>query len=240
MLTSCWAWLLLCAVAAAAQTVPSGAGSASTGIDSTLKIVAERKLADWAALNATLESRLASLKPCDPRIKEAITEVSNTSDARLGAWQQYLSARLQAAAAVNDRFRTVVADTPSELSEAQAERGEIQRGVANIEVQKSGLVESMASSRIDLREAQNILSQIENLAGLRAADKMQRVAALSAASDEISKEHLQDVGRTNSAAHDTDLVGAQTELWRANYEARWVRAQVDCVTGAEKPARRER
>jgi hypothetical protein len=203
------------------------------------KAVSEKKFADWTAQNAALEANLKALRACDAQVKETIGDVANASNAWLEAWQRYLEARFQSADAMIADVRSAIATHRAELAEAQAERGEIQFGAANLDVQKAGLAQAPAAT-LDLREAADILEQLQALTKQRAADKTRRLAGLTAAEDDLRKANLDKSPPPDSAARATELIHAESELWRANYEARWVRAQVDCVTGTQNPARRRR
>ena len=235
MIRPCCLWLLACAATAVGQTAPVASG----GVMNALKAVAASKSATWSVLNGSLENRLASLNPCDAQVKDMILGVADASTARLDAWQQYVSARLSVAVAASSGVRVARYALPTQIAEAEAERGEIQRGTANIEVQMNALAHTLDSSGVDVRESQNILEQLHVLAAQRAADKMQREKALSAAAEDLRKASPEQAGKGDDPAREDALIRAQADLWRANYEARWVRAQVDCVTG-EQPERRPR
>lgn len=228
---------LVFAAAAAAQTAPATYG----GVTSALKVVAAGKSAAWSVLNNSLESQLAALNPCDSEVHNAILGVSDASTARIDAWRQYVSARLSVTSTASSGVQAVSAALPQELKELAAERGEIQRGTANVEVQKTALDHAAATPGIDLRAAQNILDQLHVLAAQRAVDKTQREVALDAAADDLRKSTPGKAAADGAAAERVQqLITSESELWAAYYEARWVRAQIDCVAGGAKPRRRER
>ena len=227
-------WLLAGAATAWAQTAASG------GVINALKTVAASKSATWSVLNSSLERRLVALNPCDDQARDAILGVSDASSARLDAWRQYVSARLETANAASAGLRDAAAALPAQLADARAERGEIQRGTANIEVQMNALEQTPETSGIDLREARNILEQLHVLAAQRATDKTQRDTALAAASEDLRKSGAEQAAKRDGPAREDALIRSEAELWRANYEARWVRAQVDCVAAGEKPRSRRR
>jgi hypothetical protein len=228
-------WLLTCAAVVGAQTTPAADG----GVMNALKAVAASKSATWSVLNDSLENRLAPLNPCDAQVRDIVLGTADASTARLDAWQQYLSARLSVLESASAGVRAARAALPAQITEAQAERGEIQRGTANIEVQMNALGRIPESSGIDVRESHNILEQLHVLAAQRATDKTQRESALRAAEEDLRKASSEPETKSGGAADEKTLIRAESELWRANYEARWVRAQVACVAG-EKPQKGRR
>ncbi|MEO7142428.1 MAG: hypothetical protein ABI165_02895 [Bryobacteraceae bacterium] len=223
-----WAWLPLGAAAMLAQT-PLAA----------LKADAETKYTNWVALHSTLESTLRASRSCDPAAKDSIAGVAKASDARLEAWERYLTARLQASRAAHG-LRDALPLHEAELAEAGIERGEIQRGLSNIEVQKEALSGIPKAAGVDVREAAGILDRLQPLAEHRAADKTQVLSALRAADEEVRKSGGEAAGQPTAGAGIAGLIRSEAELWRAVYEARWVRVQVDCMTAGDKPAKGKR
>src|SRR5689334_6204538 len=100
-----------------------------------LKSAAEKKAAQWQALNDALEPKLAGLNACDAQVKQSISEASAASDARLDAWNRYLQSRLDGSKSTAE-VRRAINFHEAERSEVEADRGELSAGSANLNVQR--------------------------------------------------------------------------------------------------------
>ena len=218
------AWICLAAAPGIAAAQPADAAPQKAAVGNAF--------AEWAARNAVLEDKLRSLEPCDTRVKKTIGDVASANGAWLDDWGKFLETRFAAMDRMRGQLRSAVALHHAELAEAQAEHGPTEQGDANIEVQRSSLAQ-LPPARIDLRDANHFLDWLQTVENARARDNSQRLTALIGADAEIKKAQPEGPSAPG-ASRAADAVRAEGELWRAGYEARWVRAQVDCVarTGA--------
>lgn len=198
---------------------------------------AQEKSAAWEMLASDLESRVAHLLPCDPRVQSAIEEVSRASEARLAALSQYLEAKLTKTNVEGQAIAGIVARQEGLTGEMNTERAEAAQERAAIEAELADLTESAKQSP-NLGTAQKELEKIavdSRLRATRTEEQSRKSAALTDLFRSFSKG-FQD--RRTALETEMRSVTAMTASWHEYYAARLARAQTECsVINGGSPAR---
>ncbi len=191
-----------------------------------LKADAQQKTQAWENLSKALESKIATLLPCDAKITASIDEVSRASDARLIALETYFEQAATVAARATQRADESAKDSNSEFLKTELAETSEQR--AGIETELAPL--SIASTaRPELAGSE---SALRNIGGL--VDK--RTLAVN---KQMALEVPRQEGLTNLAAiyqaREAAIkelgvaYGAEASSWHAYYTARYARAKAECV-----------
>jgi chromosome segregation ATPase len=202
----------------------------------TLQQAAAKTTADWDAVAGSLEARVARMLPCDKRVRAAIDEVSQASDARLAALSRYLQAASAQARKDAEAARAALADHEKNAHEIEAERTEPQQDLTAVEAQLADLVES-AKRRAALDGAQKKLEAIAAAARQRVEAEDQqagRFAALSASLRELAAAYD---SRQKAVEGEISALAIETTRWSDFYAARFARAQTECSITNAAPAR---
>ena len=197
---------------------------------------AEGRSAEWTTLAMNLEQRVTRLLPCDARIRGAIEETNRASEARISALNTYWMALAVRSRSQEDAMRRLLEQEESRKPQWSAERvhaGEIRAAVTD----QSALLDASVNRLPALGDAQKSLS-----AAVQALLKIQTQAEARESSAEQLLTELRDALAANRALQsgvDAHVKALATEgtHWRAYYEARLKRAQMECTItnpGAEK------
>jgi len=205
----------------------------------TRQVVAQKRNAEWETLAKGLESRIARMLPCDPRVKGAIEEVSRTSQARLAALSDYLQAANAQAKADVERARQSAADSAIATKEAGVELTEAEQQRAAVEGQLAELKDS-ARRRPALDDAVAKLTAIQAITVAHIARLQQEAARRSALSSSLAD--LAASYQARQSAIDTKLAALveETTDWVNYYTTRLARAQTECsITNRSRPSRKQ-
>ncbi len=186
---------------------------------------ASQRTAEWNALAANLEQRVARLLPCDPQARTAIEEAGRASDARSVALTSYWTmASIQSKTQV-EAIRGLLAQEEGRAGEWAADANEVRVDVALAVAQRASLASSvrqlpaLAAPQKDLEaiaEQYRLLEkQAQERAGGRLLDDLRELLNTSQARQAAIDERLK-------------TVGAEGQRWSAYYMARLARAQIEC------------
>jgi hypothetical protein len=234
MIRSASLCLLLAASFAAAQEKP-----AQTAPIDALRQTADKAAADWDALAKGLESKIATLLPCDPKSKAAVDEVSRASDVRLSALSAYLKAAAAEAKAGTDAAKRVLAEQSALSGGWNTERAEADQERTAIEAQVADLKESMRK-RGSLAGAEQVLADL----ALKVKERAQKAEDQSAHKDALDAVLGELVlayrDRQASLENESALLDAETLKWSAYYNLRVSRAVTECaiINGAAAPKKK--
>lgn len=223
-----------------AQVPPAQVPPPQNGATANLspRQIAEKRAAEWEALAKTLDSRIARMLPCDPRAKDAITEVSRASEARMAALSELVKMAITQTKSDIDRVRLALTAEDESLRDAETEHLDMDQERVAVEAQLSDLAES-ASTQTGLDDARKKLAGISASVTRRtniAADQIERRATLDIALRDMQAA-LQI--RQTTLANEQAALNAEASRWNDYYNARLARAQMECtVTGA--PARKKK
>ena len=190
-------FVVLLLVTAAAVAAQDQAGAEVSALQQAVD-----KTAAWQALAKSVESRLARMLPCDPRVRAAIQELSKASEDRLAALAVYLQGAAvqakhdaEAASALLEAEQAASRDLNFDTAEAEQDR-------IAVEAQLADLTAS-AASKPALEVARKKLAAIAAMARQRAAD-----AAAQGAKSGALNAALQNVAaaaRAKQTALETEL-----------------------------------
>jgi hypothetical protein len=202
-----------------------------------LQETAQQKTAEWETLGADLESRIAHLLPCDPRVRSAIDEVSRASEARLTALSRYFEAKRAKAKLDGDTLSVIMATQEALAAAMKTEGAEAAQQRAAIDAQLADLQES-AKVFLGLGTAQSTLEDIATSSRKRAT-RIEDEARKSAATPDLLRDLSKSLQERQTALDKelTALVVATTR-WRDYYAARLARSQTECTVingGRKKP-----
>jgi hypothetical protein len=231
---------------AAIVMLAAGVGWAQAGANgdtpadpaASVRLIAERRVAEWEALAKALDAKTARMLPCDPQAKEAVAQVSRASEARLAAIGDMLKAALTQTKADIERVRLALTAEDLSLHEAESERTDSEQARTAIDGQLGELTES-ANHHEGLEDARKKLADIMELAARRtniAAEQLQVRANL-----DISLRDLQVALQAKQTALQNELAAllAEGSRWGEYYAARLNRTQTEC-TITKSPQRKKR
>jgi hypothetical protein len=201
--------------------------------------LAQKRNTEWEALAKGLESKVARMLPCDPRVKAAIEEVSRASQARLAALSDFLQAAGAQAKADAERARQSAADSATSAKEAGVELTEAEQQRAAVDGQLAELKDS-ARRRPALDDAVAKLTAIQAITVAHIARLQQEAARRSALSGSLADLAATYQARQN--AIDTELAALveETTDWVNYYTTRLARAQTECsITNRSRPSRKQ-
>jgi ABC-type transporter Mla subunit MlaD len=211
----------------------------------TLRQAAEKSAAEWDTLAGGLETRIARLLPCDPRVFSAIEEVSRASQARLTTFRQYLEAAAGAAKDDADAVQRFVGYLDTLAPELNTERAEAEQVRVAIDAQFKELSESV-SRRKSLEDAQKALARLAGVVRQRVTQTEEdagRVELLKASLAELGAQYQ---ARQKALETEVSASASEAERWSEYYFARTARSQTECtitnaaVAPASRPAPRKK
>jgi hypothetical protein len=203
---------------------------------SDLAQIVDKKNADWSALTASLEPRLARFLPCDARVKTAVEEVSRASDVRFAAmsayWQEIerqSKEQAQTATALAGENDGRLALWSEERADSEKARAVLEDHAADLQVSVKGMAALTAASRnLDdiLRNSESITRQ--------SLEREEAIAQLNARWKDVARSSpLRDAAIEN----ELKSLANERDRWNAFYAARIARAQMECsLTGAQRTA----
>ncbi len=205
----------------------------------SLEQTANKRTQEWDKLATGLESKIARMLPCDPRVRDALQEVSRASDARLAAVSRYLEAAQ--AQAKNDvgKARQALAEQQAAAKDLETERTEAEQERAAIDGEIANLAES-AKRREALDDARKKLQEIRAKIEARIGGAQQeaaRRAALIASLEELQTGYD---ARQKAIAAEISALASETARWGEYYATRLARAQTECsITNPGAPQRKK-
>lgn len=217
---------------------PGGVVSAqdpTPGSLAAMQQTASQRTAEWNALAANLEQRVARLLPCDPQARAAIEETSRASDARTitltGYWAM---ASFQSKAQV-EAIRGLLAKEEGRAADWAADAKEAQLDIDLVTAQGASLATSIAQIPA-LVNPQKDLEAIGEQYRLLEKQAQERVTAHGRLVDDLRE--LLNTSQARQAAIDErqKAVGVEGQRWSAYYAARQARAQVECTLVNPAPA----
>lgn len=198
--------------------------------------LAEQKTAEWDALAKTLESRLARMLPCDPRVRMAIEDVSKASDARLGALSQYWQSVAAQAHADVQSVTDALARQDLAARDIDVTRAEAEQQRIAVEAQVADLAESL-KRRPQLADAQKSLAAIADQIRSRAATADQESGKSAALVAALRDLQAACVAREKSVQTEIAALTVETARWGNYYAARIARAHTECSITNQAPSR---
>lgn len=209
----------------AAAWAQSAAGAGSL---SSLEQAAKQRTAAWQRLADNLESSVARMLPCDPKIAAAISEAGRASEERLTSVAAYVAGASKEANQDTEMARRALAsaeglaaDLGAEKSDAAMEQGALEAQLANLS--------ASVKQRASLDESQKALQQIAALAKQRAdlaQSASNRHEALIATLRALVAEF---VSREDALKGAGLAFEAERSRWNSYYAARLTRAQTECA-----------
>ncbi len=189
--------------------------------------LAQKRATPWETLAKGLESKIARMLPCDPRVKAAIEEVSRASQARLASLSDYLQAAGAQAKADAERARKSSVDAAAAAKEAGVELTEAEQQRAAIDGELADLKDS-ARRRPSLDDAATKLAGIQALTVARIARLQQEAARRTALVDSLTV--LESAYQARQTAIDAERAALveETANWVNYYATRQTRAETEC------------
>jgi chromosome segregation ATPase len=196
--------------------------------------------ANWEALAKGLDAKIQRMLPCDPRLTAAIEEVSQASQARLAAMNQYLQAAVARARQDTETARLALVAEQASARDLETDRAEAEQERIAIEGQLSDLTDSV-KRRPSLEEARAKLQSIEESVAARARDLQslatKRTPLAAALSDLVQARQA----RQRALEAQLDALALETLRWGDYYAARLARARTECeITNPVGTSRRKR
>jgi sugar phosphate isomerase/epimerase len=193
-----------------------------------LRQIADKASADWQVLARGLESKIATLLPCDPKSRAAVEEVSRASDARLSALSAYLKASAAKAKADTEAAKRVLAAQAALSGGWVTGHTEAEEQRAAIETQVSDLKESMRK-RGSLAGAEQVLIELANIAKERGAKAEEQTARRESLDSSLGDLVVAYQTRQTALDNESTLLDAEADRWKAYYAARVARAITECA-----------
>jgi hypothetical protein len=204
-----------------------------------LRQKAGKTAADWEALAKGLESKIATLLPCDPKSRAAVEEVSRASDARLSALSAYTKAAVAKAKANTDAAKRVLAVQAAISGGWNTERAEADEQQAAIEAKVGDLKESMRK-RGSLAGAEQVLVELANMVKARAAKADEHAGRREAINSLLGDLVIAYQERQTALEKESALLDSEIIRWSFYYSARVSRAVTECAIINPTPAPRKK
>jgi hypothetical protein len=204
-----------------------------------LRQAAGNKTAEWEALAKGLETKIARLLPCDPRMRADIEEVSRASDARLAALRQYLQAAADKAKDDVETVKSLTASQEELAAQMSAEPSEATQERAGIEGQLADLRES-AKRNAALEEALKLLASLAAMPDQRAVQAQEWAKRADALLELLRSLDVAAQAREGALRKEALVLDTEIMRWREYYTARLVRAQTECSITLPAPAPRKK
>jgi hypothetical protein len=217
-----WLFLLLALVPASAQQTPPPADPLAA-----LRQTAEQTGADWETLASGLESKIATLLPCDPKSRAAVEEVSHASEARLSALSAYLKVAAANAKQDTEQAKKVLATQAALAGGWNTERVEADQEQTAIEAQLAILKESMRK-RGALVGAEKVLAEIGEMVKARSSKSEELASHKDELDTLLGNLIVAYQNRQAALENESTLVDSEAALWTAYYKARVQRATTEC------------
>jgi chromosome segregation ATPase len=224
-----FAFLLLLTVAAPAQE--------GTQLPSLAETAAKASAA-WANLAKGVEGRIARMLPCDPRLTAAIEEVSQASEARLAAVNQYVQAAVLESQQDSETARAALTVEQASARELETDRAEIEQERIAVEGQLSDLTDS-AKRRPALEDARVKLQQIASSLDARGADLQAQIAKRATLVASLGAVLSARQARQRALEAQLSALPVETQRWNDYYAARLARARTECEITNPSHARRK-
>ena len=224
------AFLLLLAAAAPAQV--------GSQLDS-LAATAARASANWETLATGLDAKIARMLPCDPRLTQAIQDVSQASQARLAARNQYLQAALAESGQDTETARLAVQAGQTAARELETDRAEADEERIAVEGQLSDLSDSV-KLRPALGDARTQLQAIAAKIAARSTAIQSQIARRAALLTALNNLYQARQARQRALQAQLSALSLETLRWTDYYAVRLARARTECdIINPNPPARRK-
>jgi hypothetical protein len=221
MIGAAWLFPLLAVAGSAnAQEVP---------VDplATLRQTADKASARWETLAKSLEPGIATLLPCDPKIRAAVEEVSRASDVRLAALAAYLKAAAAKAKQDTDAAKQVLAVQATLAGGWNTESDEAGQEHTAIEAQIANLKESMRK-RGALAGAEQALVELANMVKQRGAKAEEQAGRRDGIDALLGDMVVAYQARQTALENESSLLDSEVAKWSSYYAARLSRAITEC------------
>lgn len=202
--------------------------SQSSGAVAEAAQAADQRNAEWNALTASLEQRVARMLPCDARVLSAIDEVARASDVRFAAMTAYWQAvenrskeQAARAGATAAEIQPRVAASKNELADSEQMQTQFEGRAAELREAMNKLPTlGRAAEDLDVIEEQS-----ETVEG-RSRERLNALAALSERwSDVIRASERRDAALENVVK----ALASERDRWKTFYAARAARARTECT-----------
>ncbi len=224
------AFLLVLAAAAPAQV-----GSQLESLAAT----AARASANWEMLARGLEAKIVRMLPCDPRLTGAIQEVSQASEARLSARNQYLLAVVAAARQDTETARLAVQSEQAAARELETDHAEAEQERIAVEGELSDLSDSV-KRRPALEDARAKLEAIAGKIASRSAALQSEIPRRAKLVGDLNDLYQARQARQHALEAQMAALSLETSRWADYYAVRLARARTECdITNPNRAARRK-
>lgn len=221
----------VCLLSAVLYGAPQTPADPLTG----LAQAAGKKAADWEIPAKTVETRVARMLPCDPRVRTAIEEVSKASEDWIAALAEYLQAAAAKAKSDTDAAKLMVANQETRIADLRTDRAEAEQERVAIDGQLAVLDQS-ATQRPPLEQPRKILEGIARTARERAAQAEKQVNPGMALSASLRDLVIAAQAYESALRDEITAVTEESKRWRQYYAARLSRAQFECnITNQSRP-----
>jgi len=219
-------WVAIAACfAAAGHLYAQDAGANSLP---ALQDAAAKSTAEWNALTAGLELRLARLLPCDPRVRMAVDEVGRAADTRTVALTSYWNVVSLRSKAQVEAIRGLLAREEERREDSTKDKSEAQQEVAATSAQAAALKASL--QRVPaLASPQKSLESLVETDRLLAGQAQERETNGGLLLDNLRDLLKASQARQSAIDEQLKAVSAEGQRWSAYYAARQARAQIECV-----------
>jgi hypothetical protein len=204
-----------------------------------LRQIVDQASADWQVLAKGLESKIATLLPCDPKSRAAVEEVSRASDARLSSLSAYLKASAGKAKADTEAAKRVLGAQAALSGGWVTEGTEADQERASIEAQVADLKESMRK-RGSLAGAEQVLIEIANMVKGRAAKAEEQATRRESLESSLGDLVVAYQARQTALENESSLLDAETARWKTYYAARVSRSITECAIINPSPPQRKK
>jgi hypothetical protein len=205
----------------------AGAQDAAPAPSPSLQQAAEKQTAEWQTLAKGLELRIARMLPCDPRVKDAIEEVSRASEARLAALARYLQDAAAGAKRQSDAAEAALAAEQTGAREMEIETAEAEQDGIAIDGQLADLTDSV-KAKPDVEGARAKLEAIAGMVRQRLPDTKAQAARNAALTAALGDAAAAFQVRQKAIETEVTALAVETSRWSDYYATRLARSQTEC------------
>lgn len=199
---------------------------------------AEKRAIEWSVLTNNLEQRLSRLLPCDARVRSAIDETNQASEARVASLTAYWQAAAAAAREQTQAVRRLLTQWEAAAAgwkDDSADAGEESAALS----ERAALLADSARTTPALADAKTALDRMVQASRQSAEQAREREAAAERAVAALRDHGAANQARQAAVENVIKTVAEEGQRWRLYYAARAARGQTECSitqTAAPKPA----
>jgi chromosome segregation ATPase len=189
---------------------------------------AEKAAADWDSLAKGLDSKITRLLPCDPRVQNAIEDVSRASQARLTALREYLEAAIAKTKDDAEALKRFTAYRESLSREINTERSEAEQMKIGIDGQLTQLGQN-AGRRTALDASQKVLANLAEIAKQQVTLAQEQSSLGDVLGASLAELDAGYQARQKALETELALLTTETVRWAEYYATRLARSQTECA-----------